>query len=210
MKFSHISLLFAVASWGAQSIAGEVTPAVTLGPTYEIREPNALKEIKRKLEADQKSGLLAQKLNEGKQRAIDYVQNPPPVSGISRAEEHRIFYWDPSIRVNQDVKTPSGFVIARAGEMVNPLRKVSWSRMWVFIDGRDPAQVKAAQQLVTSVNGIAKVILTAGSHIELSNKLGYVVYFDQAGVLTKKFGISHVPATIRQEGMKLRIDELKI
>ena len=35
------------------------------------------------------------------------------------------------------------------------------------------------------------------------------VYFDQQGALTSKFGITQVPAMVSQEGLRLRIDELK-
>lgn len=209
-KVAAAGLMAIAFVWPCMTLAGEVAKPETLGPTYVIKEPNALKEIKAKLLADEKSGLLAKKMEEGKQRAIDYVKNPPPVEAITKADEHRVYYWDPSIQVNQDIKTPDGHYIARAGDKVNPLDKMAWSRMWIFIDGRDPQQVNAAKKLVASVNGIAKVILIGGSHIDISNKLGYVVYFDQAGVYSKKFGISHVPATIRQEGKRLRIDELKL
>ena len=34
------------------------------------------------------------------------------------------------------------------------------------------------------------------------------VYFDQQGALTRKLGITQVPALVSQEGAQLRIDEL--
>ncbi len=34
------------------------------------------------------------------------------------------------------------------------------------------------------------------------------LYFDQNGVITGKFGIGHVPATVEQEGKMLRIREV--
>ena len=35
------------------------------------------------------------------------------------------------------------------------------------------------------------------------------VYFDQGGKLIKRFSIAQVPAIVRQEGKRLRIDELR-
>jgi conjugal transfer pilus assembly protein TraW len=34
------------------------------------------------------------------------------------------------------------------------------------------------------------------------------VYFDQQGALTRKLGITQVPALVSQEGLQLRVDEL--
>jgi conjugal transfer pilus assembly protein TraW len=36
------------------------------------------------------------------------------------------------------------------------------------------------------------------------------VYYDQAGLLTRRLGIVQVPALVSQEGPRLRIDELEV
>jgi conjugal transfer pilus assembly protein TraW len=36
------------------------------------------------------------------------------------------------------------------------------------------------------------------------------VYFDQGGMLTKKLGIQHVPASVTQEDLHLRIEEVPL
>ena len=36
------------------------------------------------------------------------------------------------------------------------------------------------------------------------------VYYDQLGLLTRRLGITKVPALVSQEGLRLRIDELAI
>jgi conjugal transfer pilus assembly protein TraW len=48
-----------------------------------------------------------------------------------------------------------------------------------------------------------------GAPLLLSEELKVPVYFDQSGLLTKKLGIHHVPALVTQEGMRLRIEEIK-
>jgi conjugal transfer pilus assembly protein TraW len=50
-------------------------------------------------------------------------------------------------------------------------------------------------------------VLVAGSPIELSRVLKHRVYFDQQGLYVRQFGIRTVPASVRQEGHVLRIDE---
>jgi len=56
----------------------------------------------------------------------------------------------------------------------------------------------------------AKIILINGSPLELQKKYKLWVYFDQSGILTTKFGIKHVPATVSQEGKRLKIREIKL
>jgi len=36
------------------------------------------------------------------------------------------------------------------------------------------------------------------------------VYYDQQGSLTRRLGITQVPALVSQEGLRLRIDELAL
>lgn len=55
-----------------------------------------------------------------------------------------------------------------------------------------------------------KVILVAGRPLELEDQLQHKIYFDQAGVLTSKFGIQFVPAIVEQEGKELKIVEICI
>ncbi|KXS30377.1 MAG: Type-F conjugative transfer system protein TraW, partial [Candidatus Gallionella acididurans] len=45
--------------------------------------------------------------------------------------------------------------------------------------------------------------------LDLMRKWKIQVFYDQGGTLTRRFGITHVPAIVRQEGKRLRIDELR-
>jgi conjugal transfer pilus assembly protein TraW len=50
----------------------------------------------------------------------------------------------------------------------------------------------------------------AGSYLALMQRWQVLVYYDQQGALTRKLGITHVPALVSQEGKQLRIDELAL
>lgn len=49
-----------------------------------------------------------------------------------------------------------------------------------------------------------------GAPLALSEERGIPAYFDQEGLLCKKLGICYVPAFATQEGLKLRIEEVKL
>ena len=53
-----------------------------------------------------------------------------------------------------------------------------------------------------------KIILVRGAILSLMKGHKRALYFDQQGVLTRYFGIKHVPAKITQEGKKLKVEEV--
>ncbi len=152
----------------------------TIGPTYTIEEPHLLKAI----------------------------EHPKPLPGITRTKTARSFYFDPSIVVGETITDAKGNILVPAGTRQNPLEVVSLSKHLLFFDGTDSRQVEWARQLIARDEGKVKPILVAGSYLALMARWQLPVYFDQQGALTRKLGITHVPALVSQEGLQLRIDEI--
>ena len=181
--------------------------AQAVGPVYPIAEQDMLEAIKQKLEAKKKSGELQRLQDEAIARSKDAIMNPAPVEGLTKTVMPRSYYYDPTLVVNQEIKTPDGIVLAKPGDRLNPLDKVSMSSIMVFFDGRDSSQVAKAKSIVDRSNGLAMPVLVGGS-IDLMKIWKQRIYFDQSGVLVRKFGIRQVPALVSQDGLLLRIDEL--
>ena len=55
-----------------------------------------------------------------------------------------------------------------------------------------------------------KIILVKGAPLALEKQYHRWFYFDQAGLLTRKFAITQVPARITQFGKMLKIEEIKL
>ena len=182
----------------------------TVGATYAIAEPHLLSYIAQTLRDKEKSGELANLEEQAKSRVIESIRNPQPLAGIRSTQTARTFYFDPSIKVEQNITDDKGNIIVPAGTTKNPLEVVSLSKHLLFFDGRDPQQVREARALIDHYGGKLKPILIAGSYLDLMKAWQLSVYFDQQGVLTGKFGITQVPALVSQEGMRLRIDEFKV
>jgi conjugal transfer pilus assembly protein TraW len=178
-----------------------------VGPVYEIVEPDMLEQIKSKAKEIQNSPEWAQRLRDSARRAEESIKNPPPVEGLSPAMRKRTHYFDPTVVATEDVRLPNGQLLVPAGTRANPLEQVPWRSTYFFLDGRDPRQVAEVKKLRWSKQVLLKPILVAGSPIELQKELKTKVYFDQHGLLVHQFGIQAVPATVRQEGLRLRIDE---
>lgn len=179
-----------------------------VGPTYPIAEKDLLQLIQSRLREKEKSGELAKLQQEAVKRSIRSIEQPKPVPGLSKTLKARTWYYDPSIVAQRNYTDADGKIIVPAGTRVNPLDYVSMSRHLLFFDGRDKGQVKRAEELVRHYQGKIKPILTGGSYVELMRQWNAQVYFDQAGALTRKFGIERVPALVSQEGKRLRVDEI--
>jgi len=180
----------------------------TIGPTYEIAEPHLLAFIEQRLREKERSGELQRLAEAARARGIDTVRHPPPVEGLRTTERPRTFYVDPSFTLDRNITDPQGRLLFAAGTRKNPLEVVSLSRHLLFFDARDPRQVKHARELSGRYAGRIKPILTGGSYLDLMKAWRVPVYYDQAGTLTRRFGIRQVPALVSQDGLRLRIDEL--
>ncbi len=181
------------------------------GNTYEVIEIDLLKQITAKLQELKANGKLDKIQSDIKQKMINSVNNPKPVAGITKTAIAKDWLYDPSVSLNHNLYDQRGRAFYIAGTKVNPLDKISLSRTLIFIDGSDEVQVKWALKKYRNLgnqNKLAKIILVKGAIIELMNQSKARLYFDQNGVITGKFGIGHVPATVEQEGKMLRIREV--
>ena len=55
-----------------------------------------------------------------------------------------------------------------------------------------------------------KIILVKGAILKLIKENKLELYFDQQGVLTRYFGIQHVPSKVTQEGKSLKVEEIDL
>jgi conjugal transfer pilus assembly protein TraW len=204
-----------ILAWAGLVALGSPLPAQAvdlgvIGPTYEISEPHLLKMIEQRLRDKQRSGELQQLQDAARARGIDAVTKPVPVAGLRSTLHPRTFYVDPSFTLDRNVLDAQGRVLFPAGTRKNPLEVVALSKQLLFFDARDKRQVARARELWAAARGHLKPILTAGSYLDLMKSWQIPVYFDQQGLLTRRLGISQVPALVSQEGLRLRIDELEL
>ena len=180
----------------------------TYGTIASIEEVDPLQIIHQKLKTMELSGELERHNLELQKKTRAAIERPKPVEGIFKAAEIRIFYYDPTYVVQEDIKDHQGKIIHLKGTRVNPLETVNLSHALLFIDSDDAVQKTWAIEELKQKQ--AKIILVNGAPLALSEELKIPVYFDQSGLLTKKLGIHHVPALVTQEGLRLRIDETRL
>ncbi len=182
------------------------------GETFPIQEKSLLEVIKSKLQALSESGKLAEHqqhiLNQTKEKA----NRPTPTVGITKTTAARTFTYDPTITVPYDLMDHKGQVFHKKGTKVNPLETQSLRCSLLFIDGDDPNQVNWARGFYDIVGEThkPKIILVKGAPLELIESHKIPIYFDQAGSLVKKLGITQVPAHVSQKDKVLQIEEIDL
>lgn len=179
----------------------------TWGDLWPVREQDMLELITQRLQGLQQSGQWDKTMGEFKQRVIENSQRPAPVEGLHRAEKYAQRWFDPSIRLTEDLKDNEGRVFAHQGELINPLKTVPFMQTLYFINGDDPDQIAWMKRQVPETL-MSKIILVRGSVPDTSSALDSRIYFDQNGVLSKRFGLTRVPARITPapSGERLNIE----
>jgi len=181
----------------------------TTGHLFTIAEPDMLTFIKQRLQAMEDSGEMAKMQKETEERVKAHAVRPTPVAGLSPAVTTRSFAFDPTFTVRETITDMQGRVIAKQGDQVNPLDRVPFSEELYFLDGDNRAQVAwVKKQIAGQMN--FKVILVNGNIKETSDTLDEPVYFDQAGVLTTKFGFTHTPVRISRDDRVLKVEEVAL
>lgn len=181
-----------------------------MGETYPIVEVDFMDFIQSRIQMMNQNDQWKQLQNRVQNDAMRYRDRPKKVDGISRAVETRNWQFDPSIVLQHDVTLPDGKLIALAGTRINPFDYISLSKILIFYNGDDTDQVNWVLEQTKKLNKRIKLILVNGSVLTQEKKIKQPIYFDQAGKITSRFGITHVPATVSQEGTILRITEVKI
>lgn len=180
----------------------------TIGPVYDIAERDLIEVIKERLHKMQETGELSRLEEEYKRRVIEGIENPKPIPGIKPTEQARTYYVDPTFTLERNIVDENGRIIYPAGTKVNPFDYDRMSKVLLFFDASDEKQKAFAKRFIDESSMPVKPILVGGKPLELMREWKKQVYFDQMGILTRRFRITHVPAVVSQEDKRIRVDEV--
>lgn len=176
----------------------------TYGDTWDIRERNLITVLKENLKQHFEGRSQADIKRDMQQKAEDEAMRPPPVPGLTTGRETYSRLFDPSFTVQRDIADQNGVVFAHKGQKLNPFDVIPvFDETLYFIDADDDRQIAWMKQQVPGTT-TSRIILVNGNVRDSAQALGNRVYFDQTGSMTKKFGITQVPAEVKQApGQKL-------
>jgi conjugal transfer pilus assembly protein TraW len=167
------------------------------GPTVAVAEADLLELLRTRVAALDGEGLRARVLERFWDR-VAFVALPE----ASEARERRL---DPTVVATEALHAPDGTVLVRAGEAVNPLARLPFSRRLVVFDATRPAQVEAARRLAAEDPRRAVLLASALERAQgwdglaaLEASLGAPVYLLTPEVRAR-FALERVPVEVRAE-----------
>lgn len=177
-----------------------------IGEVFPVAEKSFLKIIEERLTALNDSGALEAMNQRWIQTAAEHA-NRPSALNLPRTNHSITHHYVPEITLSQDIRDERGRVLYVRGTHVNALSQLpSYQPCWLFFNADDEAQINWAQLQKTSCSN-PKLILTGGAINAAEKKLHSVIYFDQAGKITRQLHIAHVPAIVTRKGNRLVIVE---
>ncbi len=180
------------------------------GATFPIIEPDLLRALQVHANTLKRSGYFSKLQTALRNQAISEADRPEPVSGITSTYEAKTWLYDPSIIMPQNIYSPNGVLIVKAGQTYNPLQTVTFDEVLLFYNADDPNQVAWARTEDQEYKNHDKLILVNGSVQAQRQLFQKPIYFDQQGRLTIRFHIQHVPAMVQQRGLRLKISEVRV
>lgn len=180
-----------------------------VGEVFPIAEKSFLTLIEERLAALKASGELEAMNQRWIQTAVEHA-NRPTALDLPRTNRSTCHDYAPEMILSQDITNESGRILYSKGTHVNALQNMpSYTPCWLFFNADDEAQLNwAVLQKTQCAN--PKLILTGGAINTAEKKLNAVIYFDQAGKITRKLHITHVPAKVTRYQNHLVIAELAI
>lgn len=176
-----------------------------MGHVFPIKERSLLEVIQEKLKTAQANGTIKNLQIKFQEKVTKKISCPQAVTGINHTTVDSERSFDPTYVQPTNITDHKGRVIISKGTQVNPLDHVSWGDPLLFIDGDELSHVTWALN-----QPAGKIILVKGAPLDLEQQYKRAFYFDQAGLLTRKFSITQVPARVSQAGTVLKIEEIKL
>ncbi|QDP73722.1 type-F conjugative transfer system protein TraW (plasmid) [Legionella israelensis] len=175
----------------------------TTGELWPVKEMSLLKLMESKA-----AGLNTDEMaRQWQSRAGDYADRPEPLY-LKRGRRSKVHHYTPVASVRDNVTDINGKVIVPSNASVNVLTLLpDYQPELLFFNADDRAQLLWAHNLSMRLTSNARFILTGGSVAMAEKALNGPVYFDQKGVICKKFGISQMPAIVTRDRMDLVILE---
>lgn len=175
----------------------------TTGELWPVKELSLLKLMESKA-----AGLNTNEMaRQWQGRARDYADRPESLH-LKRGSHSKVHRYMPIASVRDKVTDINGNIIVPRSASVNVLTLLpDYQPELVFFNADDKAELLWAVQMSKKFTSNARFILTGGSVSMAEKVLNGPVYFDQKGVICKKFGITQMPAIVTRDRMALVIRE---
>lgn len=183
-----------------------------IGSTRAILEKNLLEEIQERL-----AKLDGEKLQ---RQAVDNFWKKKQFVVIPPAQKTETFYINPTVKVTKDIVNPQGEVLARNGQVINPLETMTMSNAYILFDATDPLQIEwVNKHIAKSVYQGIVMLMTSQlhkdngwDHLSLLRKNFQREIYLIPKEMVERFSISGLPAIVTTDNQKklVKVEQISI
>jgi conjugal transfer pilus assembly protein TraW len=182
------------------------------GPTKPVLERSIIEDIQ--------SRIASYDFEAEKKRTVDSFWKRKKFVTLPNADKSEVWFIDPTVRVTADVRNPRGDLLARAGDIINPLATMTAVQNFMIFDATNVKHLEWATAAVSSPQLTGPVMLMTSTlnsengweHLAAIRKhFGKEIYL-LPKELVDKFKLSALPAIITPELQKqvFRIEQIKL
>jgi conjugal transfer pilus assembly protein TraW len=198
-----------------QMEAGDTGDFGARGPVADISEPDLIELMQKRF--------ANINWEEKKKRAVNNFWEKQRFRELPEARKARVRMIDPSVYITSDITAPDGTVIARKGEVIDPLndpkRRVPFTQAVVVFDPLDEDQVQRVKADLPRINRIPGVSRVTYIATRMNREEGWDSYkkitdiFDAPVFLltpdvAQRFELEYVPSIITAQKGKFIVEEL--
>ncbi len=181
------------------------------GTTYPVIEENLIDVMKRRMAAidpeKEKQKMIA---NYWKERHFETLQP---------AQKDRAYLIDPSLHIMKDIRTPDGILVARKGQVINPLDRAPLTKTIVIFNPNRQAELRYVKAMSDRFYKKTRGMILIATQIQRKNgwqvlknlraKLKYPIYLLSKAVEVR-FHLKVTPTVISEQGKKLKMEEIHV
>lgn len=176
------------------------------GHKEPIAEEDLADALFKKIQAKMQGKDVEKTLREAAERAMVKGQRPKPVEGLFEAKEYRVFYYDPTYVVKEDIKA-FGLTIAKKDQKIDVAKQTGKLDFgYLVFDGDNPKHVEWAKNQGDEF----RWVLVNGAPLDLADEYDRWVGFDQHGEFTTHFGIKQIPCRMTPQEKQLMFEEIPL
>ncbi|GAA5143668.1 TrbC family F-type conjugative pilus assembly protein [Thalassotalea piscium] len=170
-----------------------------IGKTFPIIEPNLLDYIYKKIEETDWNSQI-------EDATASIIDKKKAIVDLPNAHQSYSYMVDGTVTINEDIEF-KGKRVATAGEQINPLTNIVFTKQYAVIDVNSKTQreiVRYWKKNHRNVKVISTTLPDFKTKYDLEEEFGQIDQLDP--MVSQRFGLEKIPSLIVQKGDKLKVD----
>lgn len=172
------------------------------GPTKPVKERSLVESMKERMATYDWEGQ--------KKKTVETFWSKQQFEVLPAASEDKVWFINPTVRVQADVVNPRGDVLARAGDVINPLNAPTGPQNFIIFDANDVSQLEWATAIASSKRNQGPVMIMTSQlardkgwdHLESLRKHFNREIYIVPKELIRRFKVTELPVFITPDLQK--------